>query len=285
MTGCRNEAWQPLFNGKDLPAPHHYLGTPDASVDVPGLKRDSLGNYLESPGWDDPLHVFSVVNLDGEPAIRISGEIIGGLVLTDSLSNYHLRLKFKWGNIKWSWMEGRPKDGGILYHQRKGASHEFQIHEGDVGSYWSMRSVCDIPAEWTRDIPPAIVKAKPYLTPLVSTLTDSMLIFNPDAPLHHFSGDGGPKAWQIVIANPYNENPPGEWNTLELICWKNNAVHIVNGKVNMIVLNAFYRKDGELFPLESGRLTLQSEGAELFFKDIEYKKLDKAPKILKKYLD
>ena len=283
LPGCNSNRWQPLFNGHELPPFHHYLGRPDSSIAVPGLKRDSLGNYLESVGWNDPLNVFSVDTLEGEPVIRISGQIIGGLVLADSLSNYHLRLKFKWGSIKWGWMRGRPKDGGILYHQRKGGRQEFQIHEGDVGSYWSKKVILDIPAKWSHDIPAAIIKAKPYLTSLVSTLGDSMLVFDKDAPLHHFTGEGGPKDWQIVIASPYNEKPAGEWNTLELICWKNHAVHIVNGKVNMILLNSFCRENGNTLPLESGKLVLQSEGAELFFKDIEIKKLNHEPAILKKY--
>ncbi len=282
--GCRNSAWQPLFNGKTLPPFHHYLGRPDPSVDVPGLKRDSAGNYLESPGWSDPLNVFSVTMLDGEPVIRISGQIIGGLVLADSLSNYELKLKFKWGEKKWEWMEGRPKDGGILYHQGNGVRHEFQIHEGDVGSYWSRKTIVDIPSRWSHDIPEAIKTAKPYLEPLVSTLNDSMLIFDMEGSYHHFNGDGGPKDWQIVIAHPYNENPPGEWNTLELICWNNHAVHMVNGKVNLVVLNSFSNQSGKPMPVISGRLVLQSEGAELYFKDIKVKQLSKIPEVLRKYL-
>ena len=58
--------------------------------------------------------------------------------------------------------------------------------------------------------------------------------------------------WQIVIANPYNEHPHGEWNTLEVICWENHAVHMINGKVNLIVLNSFYLDDGQKKHLQVG---------------------------------
>jgi len=285
LTACNFVNWRPLFNGKELPPYPHYLGKPDSSIEIPGLNRDSLGNYLESLGTYDPLKVYSIDTLEGVPVIRISGQVIGGLILSDSISNYHLRLKFKWGNIKWNWMEGRPKDGGILYHQGNGGRHEFQIHEGDVGSYWAKKVVLDIPARYTIEIPEAIIKAKPYLQPLVSTLNDSMLIFDHSALCHHFDGSGGFKDWQIVIANPYNEKPSGEWNTLELICYENHAVHIVNRKVNLVLLNSFYRDGKNLFPLTSGRLALQSEGAEIFFKDIEVKKLNEMPQILKHYLN
>ncbi|MEM9144307.1 MAG: family 16 glycoside hydrolase, partial [Bacteroidota bacterium] len=223
--------------------------------------------------------VFSVTRHNNEEVIRISGEVIGGLILKENLSNYHLKLKFKWGEIKWDWMEGRPKDGGVLYHQGK-VRHELQIHEGDVGSYWAKKVIVDIPAKQTTQIPEAIMAAKPYLQSLVSTLKDTMFLFDADAPLVHFQGKD---QWQIVIANPYNENPTPSWNELEVVCWRNHAVHIVNGKVNLIVLNALYKEGTELKPLDSGRLTLQSEGAEIFFKDIYYKPLHRIPKILLNY--
>ncbi|MAT38702.1 MAG: hypothetical protein CL946_03765 [Ectothiorhodospiraceae bacterium] len=284
ITGCETTAWQSLFNGKELPPYPHYLGRPDASIDIPGLQRDSLGNYLEALGTEDPLGVYSVDTLGGEPVIRISGQVIGGLVLHDSLSNYHLRLKFKWGDYKWDWMEGRPKDGGILYHQGNGVRHELQIHEGDVGSYWAKKVALDIPARYTADIPKAIQTAKPYLKDLVNTLYDTMLIYDSNAPLHHFDGSGGFKDWQIVIANPYNENPHGEWNTLELICYENHAVHIVNEKANLILLNSSYMRNGKRVPLNSGRLVLQSEGAVLYFKEIEMKRINEIPSQIASYV-
>lgn len=284
LSGCGESEWQSLFNGKELPPYPHYLGRPDASINVPGLKRDSSGNYQESLGTNDPLGVYILDTLDGEPVIRISGQVIGGLVLHDSLSNYHVKMKFKWGDYKWDWMEGRPKDGGILYHQGNGVRHELQIHEGDVGSYWAKKVALDIPARYTFDLPEAITKAKPFLLDLVNTLNDSMLIFDPKAPLHHFDGSGGFKDWQIVIASPYNENPHGEWNTLELICYENHAIHMINGQVNLILLNSTYPEGGQRKPLTSGRLVLQSEGAVLFFKDIYMKKIDKMPEALKPYL-
>ncbi|WP_422079970.1 family 16 glycoside hydrolase [Ulvibacterium sp.] len=278
---CTENKWIPIYQGEDAMAFKHYLGIPDSSVQVQGLRKDSLGNYVEGLGYNDPLDVFTIDTLNDEKVIRISGEVIGGLILKDSLANYHLKLKFKWGDLKWKWMEGRPKDGGILYHQGK-VRHELQIHEGDVGSYWAKNVILDIPAAPTTAIPKAIQKAKPYLEHLVSTLKDTMLLFDHNAGLHHFEGRN---EWQIVIANPYNERPYGEWNTLELICWENHAVHMINGKVNMILLNSFYKNGATLEPLVSGRLTLQSEGAVVYFKDIFYRELEKTPKVLSQYLE
>ena len=183
-------------------------------------------------------------------------------------------------------MKGRPKDGGILYHYNKhgnnpGIRHEFQIHEGDIGSYWAKNTVIDVPAKLTSELPESIVKATPYLKTLVSTLKDTMLMFDEEAPLFHFEGKN---EWQIVLANPLNEKPAGEWNTLELICYGNNAAHIVNGKLNMIILNSHYVNNGQTIRHKNGSIQLQSEGAEIFFKDVQLKKIYSMPDVFKKYL-
>lgn len=282
ISSCKHSnAWQPVYNGESELNFKHYLGRPDSSIHIEGLAKDSLGNYTEGLGYNDPLKVYTIAELENENVIRISGEVIGGLILIDSIADYHLKLKFKWGDIKWDWMKGRPKDGGILYHQ--GAfRHELQIHEGDIGSYWAKKVIFDVPATTTSNLPEAILKARPFLKPYVSTLTDTMWIFNEKAPLQHFEGKD---EWQIVLANPYNELPHGEWNTLEVICWKNHAIHLVNGEVNMLILNSYYREGSKILPLNTGRLTLQSEGAEIFFKEIYVKKVSATPAILKKYVE
>ena len=282
LSGCHENEWIPIYQGEEELHFGHYLGIPDSSIHGLDLPTDSLGNYTKGFGYEDPLEVYTIGQVGGESVIRISGQVIGGLILLEEASDYHLRLKFKWGEKKWDWMKGRPKDGGILYHQKQGPiRHELQIHEGDVGSYWAKKVQLDIPSRQTTALPKAIQLARPYLAPYVSTLSDTMRMFDPKAPIHHFPGKN---EWQIVIASPYNEKPHGEWNELEVICWKNHAVHIVNGKVNLILLNAHYQDQGINKPLVSGRITLQSEGAEIFFREIEYKKLKAVPAELTNFI-
>src|SRR5262245_42579752 len=55
-----------LFNGRDLAGWDAYLGSPDHKPPFLGF-----GN--------DPKGVFSVVEVDGTPVIRVSGEIFGAL--------------------------------------------------------------------------------------------------------------------------------------------------------------------------------------------------------------
>jgi hypothetical protein len=65
------------------------------------------------------------------------------------------------------------------------------------------------------------------------------------------------------------EKPHGEWNTLDLICFHGDSIHIVNGKVVMRLHHA-ERLDGTTpAPITAGKISLQTEGAEVFYRAIE----------------
>ena len=66
------------------------------------------------------------------------------------------------------------------------------------------------------------------------------------------------------------ENPHGEWSRLELICIGNKAYHIVNGTVVMALENSSeYNKEDIGSPLTKGKIQLQSEAAEVYYKNIK----------------
>lgn len=83
--------WRPLFNGTSFDGWETFLGRPHRSSDLPGT-RDAKGEYAEPIGVGrDPKGVFSIVNVDGGPAIRVSGEIYGALTTVEEFGDYHLR--------------------------------------------------------------------------------------------------------------------------------------------------------------------------------------------------
>ena len=102
---------------------------------------------LKPVGLNPPgQNVFTMVEQDGKPVLRISGEIYGCATTTQEFSNYHFRASFKWGEKKWEPRLTELKDSGILYHSR-GAfgvdywkswalSQEFQVIEHGIGEYW-----------------------------------------------------------------------------------------------------------------------------------------------------
>src|SRR5262245_35508524 len=87
---AQRDGWTPLWNGHDLAGWDTYLGRPHRSSSVPLLQKNADGEYAEPIGVNrDPLNVFSVVSADGAPAIRISGEVYGGLITRSEYENYH----------------------------------------------------------------------------------------------------------------------------------------------------------------------------------------------------
>src|SRR5262249_27886551 len=123
-----------LFNGKDLTGWETSLGVP-----VGGKKPVGAGR--------DPRGVFSVVPVDGGPAIRTSGHGPGGLTTIEEYGTYPPGLEFKWGQKRFPPRADEPRDSGLLYHGSGRynpttgwlESVEFGILEGgETGDFWSV---------------------------------------------------------------------------------------------------------------------------------------------------
>ena len=74
-----------------------------------------------------------------------------------------------------------------------------------------------------------------------------------------------------------DEDRPGEWNTLELVCIEDRCVHIANGKVVMALKNARYQDGEKVVPMTGGKLQIQSEAAEVFYRDLEIRSIPAMP--------
>lgn len=254
-------AWRSLWNGRDLSEWSTWLHRPAPSSEVAGLARGADGKYLSVIGPDrDPLGVFRVVEEDGKPAIRISGEVFGELRSEESFHNYRLRLQFKWGKAKWPprHKPETPRDSGLLYHVHSapGAedrvwarSIELQIQERDVGDLYAVGSRISV-----RCTPRPVNDKIAY-------------DYDPKGEPRDFSQIPGQEG--RCIKQPDHEKPTGEWNTVEIVCFNEECLHIVNGKVVMR-LHGPRRIDGpEPRPVTEGPILLQSEGAEIFYRNIE----------------
>ncbi|HMJ67873.1 MAG TPA: DUF1080 domain-containing protein [Cyclobacteriaceae bacterium] len=247
-----------LFNGKDLTGWDSYIGP---AYDTARKKFDTI----PGPGLNnDSGKVFSVVEVDGEPAIRVSGERFGGLSTTEEFSNYHLTVQFKWGEAKHVPKLDDKRDSGLLYHGvgDHGAdggfwlrSQEFQVQEGDCGDYWGC-------AGGAFDVP-------------VIAAVDNGLIYTPTGVLTSFSEKS--KSGRHVIKSSDGEKRSGEWNTLELYCYGDSSIHVVNGVVNMKLFHS-RQVDGDVeTPLKKGKIQFQSEGAELFYRRLYIEKISAMP--------
>jgi hypothetical protein len=237
--------------------------------------QDLAGFYTWLPkfGHVDPDRVFSVVDqIDGAPAIRISGQHWGGLVTKNNYANYKLVLEFRWGGITWKPRENRARDSGILIHgQGEDGNYtkalnspwlrslEFQIIEGGTGDILVLNG-------YNRGADEPI---SPKLTAQVRpALPKGTYIWDPAAPAEEvlkgrINWQYRDPEWKDVLGfrGPRDvEKPVGQWNLIEAVVDGGNLSCFLNGvKVN----------EGRASAFTSGRLLFQSEAAEIFFRRIE----------------
>jgi len=260
-----DDGWRPLMNGRDLAGWETWLTKPHKSSIVDGLNRNDKGEYAEALGLNrDPNNVFSIVTEDGRPALRISGEVWGGISTLEEFENYHFRAEFKWGQKKWPPREKTVRDNGLLYHAvgKHGAgsgawlkSFEMQIQERDCGDFHSVAGVL------------VDVEAVPK---------------NPSQPkgdlLYRKGAEKVPGVARRIWKDPDNEKPSGEWNVVEILCVGQTSVHVVNGRVNMVLTGLRHKVDGKEVPLTRGRIQIQSESAEIYWRNLEVRQIAEIPK-------
>jgi hypothetical protein len=261
-----------LFNGRDLTGWDTWLGytVPLSTYGTPSSEPIGLNH--------DKDGVFRVVREDGQPTLYASGKLFGGLLTRQSYSNYHLHLQFKWGEHNWMPF---PRNNGVLYHShgRYGAffgtwmsALEFEIVPHSVGM---LLTVGDSKGTHSFSSVDWRVGAD------VEAGHDPSIAY----PNRRFMPGGRLVAIKYpaynVEAGVDAERPLGEWNTLDLYVFGDKSIHVVNGVPVMVASNLTTtdEKTGKRIPLTAGRIQLQSEGAETFFRDIQIEKIDQLPHI------
>lgn len=257
--------WMPLLD-KNLSQWGTYLSYAHKNDYNGNIPKDASGQPIAPVGYDkDSTKVFSIVMQQGEPVLRISGEIYGSIFTRKSYENYHLKLKVKWGKQKYVPRQNKLRDSGILYHSIGEAgveywrswmlSQEFQVMEGHMGDFWCQaNSAIDI-----RSFPSESI---------MNRVADHKQPFG--------THKKGSDFYCMRSAN--HESADGEWTNLELICFEGKSLHIVNGQVVMVLKNSRYiQDDGKEIAMASGKIQLQSEAAEVFYRDIQIRNLQKMP--------
>ncbi|WP_025739920.1 ThuA domain-containing protein [Aquimarina pacifica] len=244
--------WTDLL-ANDFDCWEKWMGVPHTTTGLPGSSDNVTNGSGTALGLNnDPTNVFSIIDVDGEKQLYITGEVYGGLTTINTYGNYHLSMQFKWGEQKWEPRLDRLRDSGILYHCQGEhgsfwdvwkSSLEFQVQEGDCGDYIGLAGVKGlIPAEQV----------------------GNNLVFTPMAPL---------QSNNIIRKSEDFEYPNGEWNTLEVIVIGDRAIHYVNG--NMV--NALVDATWDGITVTEGQIQIQSEGAEMYYRDIKIKSITSFP--------
>lgn len=279
LSSCRqDEGWQSLLDS-DLShwrVYQSYQHTNDFRGRAP---VDADGEKIPPIGYDKNLYdLFTVTEQAGEPVLRVSGQTYGCVISNQSYRNYHLRLQVKFGQKRWEPRLEKALDSGLLYHSVGDAgvdywlswmrSFEFQVMqsgttEGNSGDFWSIAGTkADIKI------------SRP----------------DPEKRTYYYDPEGewltvGSRGVTNFCGTEDHNSPDGEWTTLELICYEGQSLHIVNGEVVMALKNLRYTDEGGDVPLVEGRLQLQSEAGEVFYKGIEIRPLEQMPEEYVSYFE
>ena len=229
-------AWKPLFNGKNLNG-----WTVEYASKVPdGAPAPSKFFKVE----DGAIHVY--------PTEAAGTQQPNAYLLSDKeYKDYRISLEYRWGEKKFEPRVKLLRDSGLLYNDWP-ASIEAQIQEGDVGDLWAVSS-----------------RASSTIDPRSQRFA---LLENGGVPLT-VGNDG---KFERVRHGRVNEFPG--WNTLEVVVQGDRSMHIVNGVPNMRVsdMKSWDAASNSWVKLDHGRIALQAEAAEIWYRNIRIRPLTKA---------
>lgn len=250
VTGCaapggKSAKTIKLFNGKNLDGWYTY----------------TTETKYENPG------IFTVV--DG--MLRVSGgsgtnAYYGGIVTKNAYSNYKLSFEYKWGGPTYGRRFNKSRDSGVLIHgigpNEPGpwmTSYEFQVIEGGTGD------ILVVNATKKDD------EGKPVELKLTSEgfKDGSQRYFKEAGEKLEFLNSGRLNWWgrdpqwkdEIGYRGPKDvESPFGQWTKCEAIVKGDAITYYVNGKL-------VNRASG--LNITKGKLLFQTEGAEIWYRNIE----------------
>jgi hypothetical protein len=229
-----------LFNGKDLTGLH---------------------TWLKDTGREDPKKVFTVH--DG--MIHVSGENNGYVSTDQAYRDYHVSVEYKWGQ----------RTDGRKYVRNSGLLLNAVGPDGGANGTWMSCFECQLAQGCVGDI--IIIRGKDEKGETIPVRLTSDVVIGPDNKPRWKQGGtptaftGGRQLWwslhepffkELLDTRGKNdvESPLGEWTKIDCWCADKRIRIAVNGTV----VNEAY----DVFP-SAGKILLQSEGFEIFFRNFE----------------
>lgn len=240
--------WTPLFNGRDLTGWYTFLqkhgknSDPDRVITIE----------------DGAIHLY-------KHASDASTVVMGYIGTEKEYGNYHLRFKYRWGEKKFEPRYKLKRDAGLYYHILGPdaiwpRSLQFQVEQTNVGDLIALFGF----------------QLDSWVDP--KTRAEVMPTFLPPEAGGEARVLGGTGiAYQKHLAG---EHEVEGWNQAEIIAKGDTVTHLLNGKVinkgkNVRLVDP--EKNGEARPITKGRIALEIEAAEIFFRDVEIRSLDDTP--------
>ncbi len=242
------DGWISLLNGRDLSGWYTMLQKSGKDV-AQGRKIVVMEQEM--------LHILGN-EVTSEPAEP------GYIATNQEFENVHIRVEYKWGVKRFAPRSETKRDNGILYglvgeDKVWPRMVECQIEEGDVGDYFLVDGIRGIQARHDNGL---------------------------------FGQGLTPNGWSAPPATRPGEAPPepttgrkikdgnfenlDEWNVVEVIWQGDRSAHIVNGRtVNVVSMlqQPDPQNSGKFIPLTRGKIAIEIEFAEIWFRRIEVKSL------------
>jgi hypothetical protein len=241
-----DDGWITLFNGRNL---------------------DGWYTYLPSTGKnEDPKKAFKVeqemIHIFDLPPTKENQEF-GYMATNEEYSDCRIRVEFKWGMKRFPPRLEARRDNGLLYllvgqDRVWPTCIECQIQESDVGDLWILGGAVATPGQGGRPAPtPAPGQGRAA------------------APAAGGRSVPQPQSSGRIFKDANFEDLTG-WNVVEVILQGDRSIHLVNGRI----VNASHdikqpdpQNPGKLISLARGRIALQGEGAETWYRSVKVKPL------------
>ena len=165
--------------------------------------------------------------------LHISGKEFGYICTEKVYKNFHLAAEFKWGVKKYP-----PRDADTIKRDN-GICYYFPLNEKDF--VWPKSIECQIQEGDTGDF---------WLISGVTIKVNGIR--------------SQPDSFTRVKKRTDAEMPTGQWNRVEVIANKGKITYIVNDKIV---------NEGEDPSVTQGKILIQSEGAEIYYRKIELAEL------------
>ncbi len=229
-----------------------------------GQDRTGLYTWLKGSGREDPKKVFTIH--DG--MIHASGEDLGYVATDKEYQDYHLIVEYKWGQKTYG--SKSVRNSGILLHAVG--------PDGGAGGVWMSCIECQLAQGCVGDL--IVIRGKDKDGSVIPVALTSETVLGPDKRPRWQPGgqervftkgqlwwsQHDPDYQELIDTRGKHdvESPLGEWTRIDCLCDAGRITVLVNGTT----VNKCYN----VYPA-AGKVLLQSEGFEIFFRRFELRPL------------
>ena len=234
-------------------------------------QKDLLGfsTWLKKTQGTDPQQVFTLKS----GVLRCGDEDMGYLATRDAFKDYHLQIEYRWGRKNPN--DKNVRNSGLLLHGTG--------PDGSQNGVWKTSIECQLAQGCEGDL--ILIKGKTKEgTPFPGSLSSNTVVGEDGKTRWQAEGKKTPSLgkqfwWskhqaffkELIDTRGSNDvaSPLGEWTKVECVC-KGSRITI---KINGITVNECYDANPA-----AGQILLQSEGHEIFFRNMEVRPLVLVPK-------